>query len=467
MRLTSPKRLGRLIWIGGLAIAAVLAQAQPQLPRAPQLPPPPKVSPPAPPALPSPDSFFSGLKGKVVDGANQIDGWRRDATAAAAKRASDFAGCPSNDAQALYDRLRTEREAAQRTRDAAAGAERDAVTARDRCLATPGMPAASCHAAYNTLPFAGQRVAAQAAVDELNRALEALKGMRCVAGCSRQLALNVPEAQVGQGEPIAASGEVCTAWDPGHFTARAGVAGGELSAELRARLPRCRQTQRLALEVCTAWDVAAALPQLKQLRIVPPSLDPGQVSISVPTVSVSVVNGLDTHCRRQETACTRLQGNATIAFDSGDPLATLRSVGSGQCAESRPIGCAEPPFGVAPTMTTLQVPDLSRTRVAWTSGDGRAAVALTGPGSRLTNVPVPPGTVPVPAPQVTGQVKPPGPQIVQPGSVEVDFARGELKATCRQWQKLQLPTLRMQFALKSFDSPLCAEPRLANLVARP
>jgi hypothetical protein len=460
MRSTSRSRLGRLLWLGGLAVAAALAQAQPQLPRPPQLPPQPQVSLPPPPALPSPDSFFSGVKGKVVDGANQIDGWRRDASTAAGKRANDFAGCPSNDAQALYDRLRSERDAAQRTRDAAAGAERDAVTARDRCLTTPGMPAASCNAAYNTLPFAGQRVAAQAAVDELNRALDGLKNMRCVAGCNRQLAISVPEAQVGQGEPIAVAGEVCTAWDPGQFTARAGAAGGELSAEMRARLPRCRQTQRLALEACTAWDVAAALPQLKNLRIVPPSLDAGRVSINVPTVGVPVVNGFDTSCRRQETVCTRLQGNATIAFDSGDPLATLRSVGSGQCAESKPIGCAEPPFGVAPTMTTIQVPDLTRARVAWTSGDGTAAVAVSGPGNRITNVPVP-------APQVTGRIKPPGPQIVQPGSAEVDFSRGEFRVACKQWQKVQLPTLRMQFALKSFDTPLCAEPRMGNLVARP
>lgn len=460
--------LCRLAVAVGLALGPPsLAWAQPQLPKPPQIQPMPQVQPPTGPRLPSVDSFFDSVKGKLVDGANQVDAWRREATAALGKRATDFAGCPSNDAQGLYDDLQRKRQEAIRTRDAAAGAERDAIAARDRCTATPGMPAASCNAAYNTLPFAGQRVAAQAALEELNRALDALKGMRCVAGCNRQLALNVPEARVGQDEPVTVAPEVCTAWDAGAFSARAGAAGGEISAEMRARLPHCKQSQRMALEVCTAWDVAAALPQLKNLRVVPPTVDPGRVSITVPTVGVPVLGGIDTACRRTESVCTRLQGNATIAFDSGDPLAVLRSVGGGQCAESKPVGCAEPPFGLVPRMTTLQVPDLTRARVAWTSGDGNAAVAVTGPGSRMTQLPVPPAQLPVPMPGMSAKVQAPGAQVVQAGSVEVDFSAGQLKATCRQWQKLQVPSVRLGFALRSHDTPLCAEPRFGSVVGRP
>lgn len=439
------------------------ARAQPK----PPLPPAPQVKPPPAPPAPGVDSFFGSVKARAVEGAAKIDGWRRDAQTAASRRATDFAGCPSHDAQKLYDDLRAEREQAARTRDAAGGAEREAIAARERCLATPAMPAASCHAAYHTLPFAAQRAAAQVAVDELDRALGVLKNLRCVAGCSRHLVLGVPEAFVGQGEPIAAAPEVCTAWEPGAFVARAGAAGGELSAEMRARLPRCRQTQRVALEVCTSWDVAATLPELARLRMVPPSLDPGRVTIAVPDTSVTVVAGIDSGCRRQETVCTRLQGNATIGFDSGDPLAVLRSVAAGQCIESRAVGCAEPPFGVSPRTTTLRVPDFSRTRVAWTAGDGRAGVVLDPGSPRVSKVPLPPGGVPVATPDVGVRVDRPGPQPVQPGSVEVDFTQGQLKAGCRQWQKVQVPTVRLAFALRSHDTPLCAEPSLANLVGRP
>ena len=53
------------------------------------------------------------------------------------------------------------------------------------------------------------------------------------------------------------------------------------------------------------------------------------------------------------------------------------------------------------------------------------------------------------------------------GAVTADFSRGELRVACKRWDKLQLPTVRVQFAMRSFESPLCAQPPMGPLVGHP
>jgi hypothetical protein len=109
---------------------------------------------------------------------------------------------------------------------------------------------------------------------------------------------------------------------------------------MRARLPHCSQTQTFEAQVCRAWDLNLAWPHLTKAKIVPPELVPNRVTLEVPTTSVRVVSGIGTQCQTQERVCTRLQGNATINIDTGNPLATLRSVAQGQCAQTATVGCS-------------------------------------------------------------------------------------------------------------------------------
>src|SRR5664279_442232 len=138
------------------------------------------------------DDFFSDVKNRTIAGANQIDQWRRDADAAARKKVTDFASCPSPDAQRLYDELKGKRDQAQATRNQAAQAVADADAALANCMRTwpdgpNGVPASPCRATYGGLPFKGIRDSAQAAVDSLNAAMNALKALKCIAGCDASL----------------------------------------------------------------------------------------------------------------------------------------------------------------------------------------------------------------------------------------------------------------------------------------
>jgi hypothetical protein len=116
-------------------------------------------------------------------------------------------------------------------------------------------------------------------------------------------------------------------------------------------------------------------------------------------------------------------------------LATLRSVGQAQCAQTTTIGCSQPPLGIEPTWTNLNLPDLARAKL------------------RVTEAPGPGAKTPV--------------GMVRGGSIELDFSAPALRAACEQWEPLALPNPRLQVSVRTAHSEICALPRTGPLVANP
>lgn len=438
----------------GLAIA---------LPEPPGRPPsPPKIQPPAPPTT---DSFFGVLSKKSIKFAESVDGWRADAESASKKTVSDFAGCPSRDAQKLYDLLGARRKDAIAARDAAEAAEREATQARQRCLDAVGIPAPSCHAAYNKLPFAAQKGGAQAAADAMDAARQALKALRCPAGCDKPLHLRVVQASSKAQAQISPTLSVCTAWDPGRVLVRAGIEGDELGAEFKARLPRCTQQQTVVPRYCKDWDVGKLVPALMKLKLLPPEFTTGRITITVPTVDAPVVTGFTNVCRRTQSVCTQVKGEATVAVDTADPMATLAQISASRCAKQSQVGCAEPPLGLQPTMGKLAVPTTSNARLTWTASDRASDLQVRIPPEGYTwSATWPP--VPVPVPQVKASGGRPN-VLQRTGSVEFDVTKPEWKSACKQWADVSVPTSRLSFTQRTIPTGFCLVARMGPLVAKP
>lgn len=445
------------------ALQPALAQPRPPGPPSVPEPKPPQVRPPDPPKA---ESFFGSLRKRVIADANALDGWRRDAESALGKAAGDFAGCPSRDAQSLYDSLGQARQKAAAARTAAETADRDGTQARQRCIDTPGMLAPTCVAAYNNLPFAAQRASAQAAAEALDAARQALKALRCPAGCDKPLTLRVTDAKTRQGDPVSPEQTVCTAWDPGRLLLRAGIEGDELGAEFKARLPRCSAHQTVVPRYCKSWDAGKLLPALKSLKLVPPEFDAGRLSITVPTVAVPVLTGLSNQCRRTASVCTQVKGQATIVVDAADVFGTLAQITGVRCGKRVAVGCSDPPLGLQPTMGKVAVPVAANAKLTWTSSDGSSRVEASIPEQGFTWVQTYPVAIPVPVPQVKASGS--APRLVKrSGSLEFDFTRPELGGACRAWADVSVPTVRVAYTQRTVAAPLCISPRLGPLVARP
>ena len=120
---------------------------------------------------PTPDEFFGEFKGKMIQDANQLDPWRQLAQNAARKTASDFASCPSPDAQALWDQLVDARHRTTSVLNEARAAIGQIAASRDRCVATLGPPARpGCEAAFATAsaPFVDIGAVAQTTLEDFS-----------------------------------------------------------------------------------------------------------------------------------------------------------------------------------------------------------------------------------------------------------------------------------------------------------
>jgi hypothetical protein len=411
------------------------------------------------------EDFFSDVKNRVIAGANQLDQWRRDAAAAAQKKAADFASCPSPDAQRLYDDLKAKRNQAQTTRDQAARALSDADAALANCLGTwpdgpGGFPASPCRATYGGLPFRGIRDSAQAAVDSLNAAMNALKALKCIAGCNRTAGVDYPSCAlagapgggpvhvsvngptvsggIGGAHPSQIGGsalglgngfDVCVEWDPGSFKPVWNPGPDGVQAGVDVKFPKCKRTVHVPGSICTSWDVTLVLPKLKELRLVPPDVQPGDLKIEFATQTIAYVTVEQAPACTQEAAlCTGVSTGLVTMPSASLPLDLARTLGP-LCVDKTFVGCLQPAFGLNVVSKTASVPDPSQGTVSWK-----------------------------------------GPKLKSPGSIKIDFTRPEFSIACRQHgpgpNTGGLPSVSC--STKHLDLPfLCLEPRWGSVVGNP
>ncbi|HEY3351516.1 MAG TPA: hypothetical protein VGM13_17195 [Thermoanaerobaculia bacterium] len=405
------------------------------------------------------EDFFSDVKNRTIAGANQLDQWSRDAAAAAQKTVADFASCPSPDAQRLYDDLKAKRNEAQTTRNNAAQAVADADAALTNCLRTwpdgpGGVPASPCRATYTGLPFKGIRDAAQAAVDSLNAAMNALKALKCITGCNRTAGAEYPScalagspaggpvhvsvggaaasaarpAMIGSSALASGNGfDVCVEWDPGSFKAvwNPGPDGVQAGADIR--FPKCKRTVHVPGTICTSWDITLILPKLKELKLVPIEVQPGDLKIELSNQTISYVTVEQApSCSQEALLCTRIS-TGYFAPNALQPLDLARAMGS-LCSDRTFVGCLQPPFGLVVVNKTASVPDPSQGTVSWK-----------------------------------------GPKI-KVGSVKVDFTRPEFSIACRQQGAGPITggAPSVNCSTKHVDLPfICLEPRWGGVVGNP
>ncbi|MEO8055545.1 MAG: hypothetical protein ABI768_10335 [Acidobacteriota bacterium] len=439
---------------GVLLLAALLpptAWAQPNLPQINVPPPPP---PPANPVKKAVDEFFSSVKNRVIADADKLDQWKRDADAAASKTASDFASCPSPDAQALYDDLKAKRQKAVAVREAAARTVADADRALADCLRNwpdgpgpGGSPPSPCRASYSGLPFVGIREAASIAINRLDLALAAIRALKCIAGCDAYVNIVAPSCgpeivnAMKKGAPagmavapagfaaIGAPGgetiDVCVAWDRGSLSANWDLGDGQLSAGVKAKLPKCAKWEKIPIRWCSNWDVKLIFPKLKSLKLIPPEVSVGDVTLEVPRRDVGYVTvGRALACDQPVLACKRAAGN--FAFDTGaDPLTALRGLQS-KCTESATIGCSQPPFGLAVEQHSASIPDPVHAKLSWR-------------GAKF-----------------------------KPGSIELDLTKGEFSAACKATGGPgSAGGANVDCKPAVFQTPFCKQPRFGTLVGNP
>lgn len=357
---------------------------------------------PAPPGAPSAQDLADRARGLffgAVEVVNDAEARAREAgqraneaRLAAGKRASDFASCPSPDAQALYDSIKQRRDAAERMRAKAADMRAKADAANAACHRS-FQPESVCDALMSSYGWRGIEQAAAAEVTAEDGALTVLRSLECLTCNASGISLLVPDVSLTIGmvpagpTPLplptglrgvraqrvsvgpAPKARVCTAWDPGSVSVTVDAGGGQISESARARLPHCTAEEEVG---CAGFDPAKLLPTLVRLSIVPPQVTPGMLTITVPTRSARVVSGFSRPaCAAPLRVCTRASASATFSLDPGrDAAAQLSSVAS--CQEWTEIGCAAPSFDLSPTYSDVQVPDARRVRVRWAGPGVRA-----------------------------------------------------------------------------------------------
>ena len=407
------------------------------------------------------DDFFSEVRNRTIAGANQLDQWRRDAAAAAQKKATDFASCPSPDAQRLYDELKGKRDQAQATRNQAAQALADADAALANCLRTwpdgpNGVPPSPCRASYGGLPFRGIRDTAQSAVNELNAEMNVLKALKCITGCNRNAGVDYPSctlagapgggpvhvnvsgataaaarpAMVGSSALASGSGfDVCVEWDPGSFKPVWNPGPDGVQAGVDLKYPKCKRTVHVPGTICTSWDINLIFPKLKELKLVPPDVQPGDLKIELATQTISYVTVEQApSCGQEAVLCTGVTTGFVVMPPAILPADLARSLGP-LCRDRTFMGCLQPAFGLNVVTKTASVPDPSQGTVSWK-----------------------------------------GPKLKSPGSVKIDFTRPEFSIACRQ----QGPgpntggAPSVNCSTKHVDLPfLCLDPRWGSVVGNP
>jgi len=358
--------------------------------------------------------------------------WREDAQQGAAQGFEDFAGCPSNAAQSVYNELSSKKADAEAALITAEDIKDQAELAHQSCKeTTPASYGHLCDTTYNTLSIHATIGVIEATIASLDSALVVLAALECPAGCDQSVVVTAPLIDVRPGRPVRTripgrvDMDVCTQLDLGSFGYDVGEATrGNVFRAAEFEAPSCGRTERISF--CSNYDVEAVLPALQRLRIVPPSVEPGQLTIDVPTRTVSVPVGVrPTRCRQPINVCTAVRGNANLDFDSSQSL--LEVMGEVRCSRQTAIGCSSPPFGLRVDSRRVTIPDPQRTTVSWR-----------------------------------------GPRI-RPGEVEVDFTRGRLALRCRPDRDFQLdiPTPpRVVVRSQDYELPyLCMQSRWTDLVA--
>jgi hypothetical protein len=396
---------------------------------------------------PNIDQFFGNLKNKVIDGANQLQQWKNEAEAAARKTVSDFTDCPSPAAQNLYNDLKQKLNRVREVKRLAEEEDRKAQEARNNCKKV--LPAGACDTAYNGLSFKATAAAAAGTIGTLETAMNALKNLKCPSGCNRtgkilypyfQLlatqagnfpstamvpvgGINVPTPTPNVSRILDIS--YCSAWNPGSFQANWDAGNGEFSAEVRAKLPECRETKKLSC--CSEWDLAVVLPKLQKLNLIPPDVKISDLKISIPNKNITVISGVRAaSCNQTVKVPKRFQQTGTFINVTPNNSPLNISLANYTVAEWADIGCASPAFGLEPISNTTSVPDITRVKFEWQG------------------------------------VK------VKTGSVEVDMTKPEFKGTCKKGCSTTINIPEPQPKKGSLDLPwACLEPRFVNVVAQP
>lgn len=329
---------------------------------------------------------FQAVSQVVIQNAEKINQWKNEALAAAQKTVKDFTGCPSNAAQTLYNDLKNKRASLQQIISAANAADQQAQAARQTCRNSVPNNATfktACDLAYNNLPFAGIKASAQAALSAVNTAIYVLKNLKCISGCNKTATLVFPTVSIQSGEPQTVDIKVCTQWEPGEFIFNSDAGNGELSAFVLAKLPKCKATSTFQLAGCE-WKLDVLLDNLKRIRVIPPDVELSQVKLDVPTSRVRYISGFNQTCSQPFKICKQFTSSGTVTFDlGGNPIASLQSAlqnVTGTCTQEVTVGCLNPPFGITPTYSTIQVPDPTKAKITWEGGrlrPGSITVDLT------------------------------------------------------------------------------------------
>ncbi len=400
------------------------------------------------------NTVFGAISTAITD-ANQLGQWLSDANNAAGKAVSDFASCPSPDAQQLYDNIKNQRASAQRVRGQADQQDRNAQSALNTCKSQVDSQFSTlCDGAYTGPHGTFQTVSAsaQGVMNADDAALNALKALKCVAGCGKHAEIVVPTVSVGPAERVKVPPlqfDVCSHWTGGRFSAHleaeasgdvAAKGGGRVSArEARGRfrggagveahlsggveadLPKCDQTETITIPppgYCV-WQIDILLPELKKLKIVPPEVTPPQVRVQVPRKTVRYISGVKkAQCAQEAKVCTGVTVGAHVGL--GDDPTSLA-----QCTQWADAGCANPPFGLEPDYSVISVPDPADATVTWSGGR------------------------------------------VNPGSVKVDLSKGEFKVACRPSEFSFWRPGPVHMGKRHVQTPLCIAPSFGDVVANP
>ena len=372
------------------------------------------------------DALFEGFASLTSTVLSQLNSWTSQAQTDAGRAASYWGGCPSPAAQDAYDQIEAHRDATNAALQDALAMKAQAESARSSCKSSFGN-SPMCDATYNTLAIHGQITTLQTAKGALDTALNAMRNLQCVNGCSQSASLPVPYPDLQPSQTKGGStrttgwrrGEVCTRMDLGSLGVNpSAFASGNLQQVVEAEMPSCARTERFA--ICTQWDLPRLQIELERMRLVPPNV--GQISVDVPSRQVSVVTDLRAvRCRDPLEVC--VPGGTVSVNDGG----SLFDGSSKACGSKQTIGCEQPPFGLQPTQTTIELPDPSRASIRW--------------GGR------------------------------QPGSVEVDLTVRAFAGTCLgdDGKSQQIPeSPRVAPGVSVVDLPfLCTQPSYTDLVANP
>jgi hypothetical protein len=388
-------------------------------------------------AQPNIGQFFNNLKNKVIANADKLGNWKNEAENALRKTAKDFTDCPSPAAQNLYDDLKAKLEQAKETERLANEADREAQTARDNCKRITRMNA-QCDASYNGLTFKATADAARAAADSLQKAINALKALKCANGCQKNAQIIYPTFTFGERTmnvvdiarvPAPPFGNLlvpymneityCTNWRRGSFWANWNSGNGEFDANFHLRLPKCEKNE--TVRGCSEWDLTLLLPQLQKLKIIPANITAPDLKVKIPNREVNVISDVKkVNCTKPIKVPKRASVTLNVELSS-NPLEVL----SGQGQEMVEIGCAEPAFGLEPETSKATVPDLTKARISWKG--------------------------------IT----------VKAGYIEIDLSKPEFRAACKKGfpSSLKVPTVTVGNGY--LDLPYaCLQPRMVDLIAR-